>query len=633
MAFSAYYAYAGAALLMLELFHFSRQRKLYDQRTKLFFAMLAAALLICLGSIGLTIQIMAGRTASPAAQLIAVITYLAQFAMPYLMLRMSCLSARRPDHMTVRIGTVSFFCGCLVILSNPWTCVISYPGVDNLLHVGSGYPVFVWGILVLYLFDIFIVIYQGKNMKYRQCSALAEACILMMLGMMLQNVFHMMLAVGFAAALAMAVIYLTMQNPYAYIDLTTQVFNGDYFDHWIWECSDSKKETFLLVVKLSELERIRRLYGADVEISRRVAEKLWNIAPGHCVFRLRFDKYVILSSSEKEHRQTLSRLQELFSKEIELSGHMLHCSVILVSLEHAEKVCSGSEMMNYIRFLLRQEKHENGVQLIEGTPQQKEQFLYEQKVEQYLNEAMENDSFEVWYQPIYSVSEKRFVGMEALSRLYSPELGWINPELFIRLAVKNGQIFTLMPRQLHKVCRFLRAHTLELSGIENIKINLSPAELVKDGYCEQLIEIIRTYDLPTNRFQFEVTETDATEYTKELKQCIQILKENGIRLCLDDFGSGYANLSNILRLPFSVIKMDRSLLQGICENENNAAFYRGMVDTLHDIGYQIVSEGVEMEQEASLLAEWKVDMIQGYYYAKPQPEEEVLAACKAEQNI
>ena len=130
-----------------------------------------------------------------------------------------------------------------------------------------------------------------------------------------------------------------------------------------------------------------------------------------------------------------------------------------------------------------------------------------------------------------------------------------------------------------------------------------------------------------------MTETDATEYTKELKQCIQILKENGIRLCLDDFGSGYANLSNILRLPFSVIKMDRSLLQGICENENNAAFYRGMVDTLHDIGYQIVSEGVEMEQEASLLAEWKVDMIQGYYYAKPQPEEEVLAACKAEQNI
>ncbi len=96
---------------------------------------------------------------------------------------------------------------------------------------------------------------------------------------------------------------------------------------------------------------------------------------------------------------------------------------------------------------------------------------------------------------------------------------------------------------------------------------------------------------------------------------------------------GYANLSSILRLPFSVIKMDRSLLQGISENENHAAFYRSMIDTLHDIGYQIVSEGAETEQEAELLAEWKVDMIQGYYYAKPQPEKDVLAACKAEQNI
>ena len=635
MAFSAYYAYAGAVLLMLEIFHFSRQRKLYDQRTKLFFAMLAAAFLICLGSIGLTIEIEAGLTASPAARLTAVITYLAQFAMPYLMLRMNCLSARRPDHMTLKIGTMIFWGGCLVILSNPWTSVVSYPGADNLLHVGNGYPIFVWGIFTLYLLDLFIVICQGKNMKHRQCSALAEACILMMAGMLLQNVLHMRLAVGFAAALAMAVIYLTMQNPYAYIDFTTHVFNGDYFDHWIWECFSRKKEVFLLVVRLSELERIRRLYGTDVEISQRTAEKLWNIAPGHRVFRLRFDKYVILSSSDEEHSQTLTRVQELFSQEIELSGHTMRCPVVLVSLEHAENACSGGvpEMMNYVRFLLRQEKHENGIQLIEGTKQQQEQFLYEQKVEQYLNEAMENDCFEVWYQPIYSVAGKRFIGMEALSRLYSPELGWISPELFIRLAVKSGQIFTLMPRQLHKICRLLQSHTSELSGIENIKINLSPAELVKDGYCEQLIEIIHSYGLPTNRFQFEVTETDATEYTKELERCIQVLQENGIRLCLDDFGSGYANLSSILRLPFSVIKMDRSLLQGISENENHAAFYRSMIDTLHDIGYQIVSEGVETEQEAELLAEWKVDMIQGYYYAKPQPEKDVLVACKAEQNI
>ena len=126
----------------------------------------------------------------------------------------------------------------------------------------------------------------------------------------------------------------------------------------------------------------------------------------------------------------------------------------------------------------------------------------------------------------------------------------------------------------------------------------------------------------------EDEEEEDDSYTKELEQCIQVFHKNGIQLCMDDFGSGYANLNNILRLPFSAIKMDRSLLQEICENENKAVFYHSMIDMFHDMGYQIISEGVETEQEAKLLAEWKVDMIQGYYYAKPLSEKDVLAVWK-----
>ena len=383
------------------------------------------------------------------------------------------------------------------------------------------------------------------------------------------------------------------------------------------------------MVKLSALERIRTLYGADTEVSQHVAEKLWTIAPRHKVFRVRPGKYAILSDTAEEHQQVIRKVTALFSQEIDFAGQALHCPVVLASIEHPETVCHGNiaEMMSYVQFLLSQAPPQNIVQTIHDTPKQREKFRYEQTVEQYLTNAIEKDCFEVWYQLIWSIPKQKFIGMEALSRLHHPELGWINPELFIRLAVKNGQIFTLMPQQLHKVCRFLQEHATELTDIQNVKINLSPAELTKEGYCEQLIEIIRSYGLPLEKFQFEVTETDATEYTSELEHCIRILQQAGIQLCLDDFGSGYANLSSILRLPFHVIKMDRSLLQGICENENSAAFYHSMVNTLHNIGYQIVSEGVETAQEADLLAQWNVDMIQGYYYAKPQPENNILEIC------
>ena len=290
------------------------------------------------------------------------------------------------------------------------------------------------------------------------------------------------------------------------------------------------------------------------------------------------------------------------------------------------QLCGKRIILNRLQHII-QRTDRVALNRIHDTQQQRDRFRYEQTIQRYLNRAIEQDLFEVWYQPIWSVSEQKFVGLEALSRLYHPKLGWINPELFIRLAVKNGQIFTLMPQQLHKVCRFLQEHPTELNDIRDVKINLSPAELTKKGYCAQLIDIIRSYGLSPEKFQFEVTETDATEYTREVERCIQVLQQAGIRLCLDDFGSGYANLSRILRLPFQVIKMDRSLLQGICENKNSAAIYHSVVDTLRNIGYQIISEGVETAQEADLLAQWNVDMIQGYYYAKPQPENKVLRIC------
>lgn len=622
----AYFAWAGVALLTLELIHFLVQRKLYDQQTKLFLAMLCASIIICISGIILTILVANDQSNTLFGRFMAMINQLTQFLLPYLFLRMSCLTARSLHHPLERIGTAISVVGCIIILSNPWTAVISNTDFLEHTHIGKGYALYVWSILALYFFDFFVIMYQSRHMKQRHCLALAEACLVMIFGTLLHNIAHTPLVIGFAAALSMAIVYLMRVNPYAYVDFSTQVFNADYFNFWLWERFRSGKNVYLLAVKLSELNRIQTLYHTDMEISQRAAETLWQLSPKHQVFRIKSNEYVVLSDTEIEHNNIVGRVGQLFSQEIKVAGHSVQCPVVLADVSKAETVCNRDteETLNFLHFLLRQASHKNGVQIIKGNAQKQKEFYYEQTVERYMTSAMEQDCFEVWYQPIYSIREKRFVGLEALSRLHHPELGWINPELFIRLAVKSGQIFKLMPRQLHKICRFLQENSELLSSIENVKINLSPAELVKENYCECLVEIIHSYNLPVEKFQFEVTETDATEYSQELEHRIAKLQQEGIRFCLDDFGSGYANLSSILRLPFSVIKMDKTLLEGICENENSAAFYHSMVDTLHNIGYKIVSEGVETEQEAELLAVWNVDMIQGYYYSKPMPENKIL---------
>ena len=155
------------------------------------------------------------------------------------------------------------------------------------------------------------------------------------------------------------------------------------------------------------------------------------------------------------------------------------------------------------------------------------------------------------------------------------------------------------------------------------------------GHYERLIETIREHELPCSWFQFEITETVATEYSSSLYEIGRKITEAGIGLCLDDFGSGFANLNTVLKLPFSSIKLDRSLLVGIEEDSKSSLFYKNIVSVLQNMGYSVIAEGVETRSEMELLAGWGVDMIQGYYFSKPVGEKEILDIVlnqKAEYN-
>ena len=179
---------------------------------------------------------------------------------------------------------------------------------------------------------------------------------------------------------------------------------------------------------------------------------------------------------------------------------------------------------------------------------------------------------------------------------------------------------------MRRVCRFLKEHRELMEQIQNVKINLSPTELMKSGHAGRLIGIIREFGLKPSYFQFEITETVATEYSESLSQAAAEFVEAGIGLCLDDFGAGYANLNTVLKLPFSEIKLDKSLLVGICEDDRIASLYQSIVAALQNMGYAVIAEGVETPKELGLVSRWGVDLIQGYYFSRPLPGEALLSA-------
>ena len=627
--------WAATLILCLTLYHFGRQRKLRDENTVSFFWMACLSLLVCALGIALT-QMQRRRAAAWLIMAAATPLYLAQALLPWVVLRFistrMLYDARRRRRVAL-VGLLPTLFNAALIVLNVRFDLISSISVEGLLCVESMFPLYVGIMLAGYLLDLCYVVQCGEALGLRNVNAAAEACVILSVGVFVQHYLHIQLFFGFAAALAMFVLHLTLKNPYAYIDIATHTFNARYFAVCMREALPRAAGDAIIAVELCQLERVERVYasGSGAELEACVAERLMQISPR--VFRLAPGRFALWVRDAAEAETVSSALEALKGEEFYLGEDAVSCGASYVALPLADGWQSVEELSAFIDFLLRPASGQAETARVAYTPEARHAFDEMREVERYLEEAVCNDLFEVWYQPVCSLADERYVSLEALSRLHHPTLGWIPPDMFIRAAIHSGQMRRITPLQLERVCRFTQENGQIFEGICNIKFNLTPDELLDAEYCRSRLDIIRAHDLPFARFQFEITETVATQYACALEESVQALQSVGVGLCLDDFGSGYANLNTVLKLPFSVIKMDRSLLRDVCEDEAAASFYREMVGILKKLGYRIVAEGVETRREVELLSTWDVDMAQGFYFSEPLPPEQIIERVKNKSSL
>ncbi len=342
-----------------------------------------------------------------------------------------------------------------------------------------------------------------------------------------------------------------------------------------------------------------------------------------------------LTGSLEEYEYYLTQLKRMFdgNSKLNVNNKIITMPVIISGIMNAQKLGDSGLILEYAEYLEALSAKNGLTEVIQDDYQTMNGFLYNKRVEQYLHKAITEDLFEIYYQAVYSTRKKCFITLEALSRLQHPELGWIAPDVFIQIAEKNHMIEQITDLQFSRVCRFLGENRYLMRHLLNVKVNLSSLDLMRNDCSRHFIRIMDAYKIPHNWIQFEITETVATECNAGLRRVAEEFTDAGIGLCLDDFGSGYANLNTVMRLPFSVIKVDRSLLFDICRDEKRAIFYESVVETFHKMNYHIVSEGVETQEEMEQISSWGVEMIQGYYFSKPLPEKELLELLKKQDNI
>lgn len=468
--------------------------------------------------------------------------------------------------------------------------------------------------------------FHWRSYSRNQFIIICEYLFIMGICVSIQALVNHILLTGFGLGLCITILFFSLNNPAKTRDGFTGFYDIQHFQKWIRRAFEKGSPFHLVCIDLPRLAQVNKLFGFSIGdgLLNQTAEYLRKTNPHSLIFRIKGRRFVIVTHTLLDYQATRDAAAILCQKSFMVNNEAFLFPAAVYGITNAQRFPQPEVFPNYIDYLASLSTADKESNLIQSDERTIQNFLYEREVERFLPIAVKEDLFEVYYQPIYSLEQKRFVTMEALSRLHHPSLGMISPETFITTAERQGLIIQLGLLQFRKVCRFLKNHPRLLETLDNVKFNLSPTELLKKGHCSQFISIIQEFGLPFSFFQFEITETVATKYNEAVHQEIQALLDAGISLSLDDFGSGYANLNVVLKLPFSSIKIDRTLLFNITEDSKNALFYKSIVALLKNMGYTIVAEGVEYQPELKLLEQWGVPLIQGYHYSRPLAEGPLL---------
>ncbi|WP_043256917.1 putative bifunctional diguanylate cyclase/phosphodiesterase [Pseudomonas knackmussii] len=255
------------------------------------------------------------------------------------------------------------------------------------------------------------------------------------------------------------------------------------------------------------------------------------------------------------------------------------------------------------------------------------------ELEKDLRDALSRDELHLVYQPQVDYRDHRVVGVEALLRWQHPTQGWVAPDLFIPLAEQNGSIFAIGEWVLDQACRQLREWHDQ--GFDDLRmaVNLSTIQLRHSALPRVVSNFLQIHRLPPRSLELEVTETGLMEDISTAAQHLLSLRRAGALIAIDDFGTGYSSLSYLKSLPLDKIKIDKSFVQDLLQDDDDATIVRAIIQLGKSLGMQVIAEGVEtVEQEAYIIAQGCHEG-QGYLYSKPLPARELTLYLKQARRL
>ncbi len=255
------------------------------------------------------------------------------------------------------------------------------------------------------------------------------------------------------------------------------------------------------------------------------------------------------------------------------------------------------------------------------------------RIEGMLRKALENDEFVLHFQPKCDLKTGVVIGTEALIRWQNPEMGLISPGDFIPIAEESGMIIDVGAWCLKMACSATkRLHRAGFNGL-TVSVNLSPTQFKDGDFPERLTRILEKADLPPGYLELELTERVIMHNAEEIINAMHELKEKGVRLSIDDFGTGYSSLSYLKRLPIDILKIDRSFVMNVPGNSDDVSIAVAIMRFAHGLKLEVVAEGVETAEQLDFFRDIGCDVMQGFLFSRPLPEEKLMTLLKEGKRL
>jgi diguanylate cyclase (GGDEF)-like protein/PAS domain S-box-containing protein len=421
-------------------------------------------------------------------------------------------------------------------------------------------------------------------------------------------------------------------------DLPNRLLFNERLDHALRRTERNGRQLALLFLDLDHFKNINDSLGHPVgdTVLQMVAERLTRaVRDEDTVARLGGDEFVVILEDlnyAEDAANVAAKLIEAMEPPFVVDGQELNLTTSIgIGLRHADGEDSTTLVKNADSAMYHaKQAGRNQYQFY--TPELTTAALQRVQLGGELRRALDRGEFEVWYQPLWRLRERTVFGAEALLRWRHPERGLVAPDTFIPLAEEQGLIGPIGDMVLETACRQLRAWLDLGAGLEKVSVNVSGQQLSKGDFAATVADNLRTAGLTADQLELELTESTIMERSKQSLGLMGRLKELGVMISVDDFGTGSSSLHYLKMLPIDKLKIDRSFVRDVPQDPSDVAIVRAIIALGQSLNLDVLAEGVETADQQAFLVGEGCDQAQGYLFGRPMPPDEFVALLQREQG-